>query len=78
MIAGRKEIYECWVQGFADPENVDEAAVQDAVYGALQLAFNNLDSPLMSTYVYFFNSSIRALWFSLAHILLVFPSETSA
>lgn len=51
MIAGRKEIYECWAQGFADPKNVDEAAVLDSVWGALQLAFNNLDSPLMSAYV---------------------------
>ncbi|KAF8897960.1 alpha/beta-hydrolase [Mucidula mucida] len=37
---GREEILECWKQGFSmDPP--DEEALQDACYGALQLAFSN-------------------------------------
>lgn len=51
VISGRQEIYECWAQGFADPDNVDESAVLDSVWGALQLAFNNLENPLMTAYV---------------------------
>ncbi|RDB29830.1 hypothetical protein Hypma_014162 [Hypsizygus marmoreus] len=34
---GRQEIYDCWRQGFNDPNNIDESALLDAVYGALQL-----------------------------------------
>lgn len=58
VIAGRQEIFECWTKGFADPDNVDEVAVQDAVYGTLQLGFNNIDSPLVSAYVPLFNENL--------------------
>ncbi len=47
---GREEILECWKQGFSmDPP--DEEALQDACYGALQLAFSNEADSLTNAYV---------------------------
>ncbi|KAJ7500675.1 Alpha/Beta hydrolase protein [Mycena galericulata] len=43
---GRQEIWDCWVAAFHDPEQVDKIALQDAVMGALQLAYNNRETPL--------------------------------
>ncbi|KAF8155557.1 Alpha/Beta hydrolase protein [Crassisporium funariophilum] len=37
---GRQEIYDCWVEGCKDPENIDQDALLDAVSGAIQLGFN--------------------------------------
>lgn len=41
---GRQEIYDCWAEGFHDPDSVDEYAITDSVYGSLQLGFNNATS----------------------------------
>ncbi|CAA7264279.1 unnamed protein product [Cyclocybe aegerita] len=38
--AGRQEIYDCWVDGCKDPKNIDQDALLDAIFGALQLGFN--------------------------------------
>ncbi|KAJ7430751.1 Alpha/Beta hydrolase protein [Mycena galericulata] len=43
---GRQEIWDCWVAAFEDPHNVDDAAIKDAVVGALQLAYNNRETTL--------------------------------
>ncbi|KAJ7617171.1 Alpha/Beta hydrolase protein [Roridomyces roridus] len=49
---GRQEIYDCWVAGFADyPDRVDDSALEDAVYGAVQLAFNNQNTNLGSALI---------------------------
>ncbi|KAJ7080690.1 Alpha/Beta hydrolase protein [Mycena epipterygia] len=44
---GRQEIYDCWIQAFKDPDNVDKIALGDAFTGSLQLAYNNRESPLI-------------------------------
>lgn len=44
---GRQEIYDCWVQGFRDPSHIDESALLDAFYGALQLGFNGQESAVI-------------------------------
>ncbi|KAJ6474767.1 Alpha/Beta hydrolase protein [Mycena sanguinolenta] len=41
-IEGRQEIFECWKEGF---QNSDNVAVEDAIVGGLQLAFNNAETP---------------------------------
>ncbi|KAJ6491027.1 Alpha/Beta hydrolase protein [Mycena sanguinolenta] len=41
-IEGRQEIYECWKHGF---ENDDKNAVGDGIFGALQMAYNNTETP---------------------------------
>ncbi|KAJ6453388.1 Alpha/Beta hydrolase protein, partial [Mycena sanguinolenta] len=41
-IEGRREIYECWKHGF---ENDDKDAVGDGVFGGLQMAYNNTETP---------------------------------
>ncbi|KAJ8094855.1 hypothetical protein AAF712_009608 [Marasmius tenuissimus] len=50
IAAGRQEIHDCWIEGFPDGK-VDEAALLDAVYGALQLAFSNKSSSLITALV---------------------------
>ncbi|KAL0581776.1 hypothetical protein V5O48_000253 [Marasmius crinis-equi] len=50
IAAGRQEIHDCWVEGFPNGK-VDEAALLDAVYGALQLAFSNKTSTLITALV---------------------------
>ncbi|KAF9010219.1 alpha/beta-hydrolase [Cyathus striatus] len=44
---GRQEIYDCWVAGFNDPENVDDSALLDAVYGSIQLGFNGNNNSIV-------------------------------
>ncbi|KAF9467889.1 alpha/beta-hydrolase [Collybia nuda] len=45
---GRQEIYDCWVEGFRDPAEIDELALLDAVHGALQLGFSGEESSLIN------------------------------
>ncbi|TFK97522.1 Alpha/Beta hydrolase protein [Pterulicium gracile] len=44
VMKGRREIVECWEEGFSRPESR-----RDAVYGALQLAFSNKPTSLGNT-----------------------------
>ncbi|EIM92308.1 alpha/beta-hydrolase [Stereum hirsutum FP-91666 SS1] len=52
---GRQEVYDCWAQAYENPNYIDEEALTDAVYGAVQLGFNNtthgIISPLVSSAV---------------------------
>ncbi|KAF8889587.1 Alpha/Beta hydrolase protein [Infundibulicybe gibba] len=45
---GRQEIFDCWAEAFKNPKRFDESALLDAVYGALQLGFNSVESSLIS------------------------------
>ncbi|KAK0203678.1 alpha/beta-hydrolase [Desarmillaria ectypa] len=47
---GRQEIADCWIEGFKG-STVDEAALYDAVYGALQLGFNSEQSSMVRALV---------------------------
>ncbi|KAG7448491.1 alpha/beta-hydrolase [Guyanagaster necrorhizus] len=47
---GRQEIADCWIEGFKS-STVDEAALYDAVYGALQLGFNSEQSSMVTALV---------------------------
>lgn len=47
VMKGRREIVECWEEGFSRPESR-----RDAVYGALQLAFSNKPTSLGNTFVW--------------------------
>jgi len=44
---GRQEIYDCWVEANKDPEHVDQEALLDSIYGALQLGFNQSREPIV-------------------------------
>ncbi|KAJ6587276.1 Alpha/Beta hydrolase protein [Mycena sp. CBHHK59/15] len=46
---GRQEIYDCWEEGFRDPENVNVTAISDAIIGSLQLAYNNTETSLTTS-----------------------------
>lgn len=52
---GRQEVYDCWAQAYENPNYIDEEALTDAVYGAVQLGFNNtthgIISPIVSSAV---------------------------
>ncbi|KAF7351874.1 AB hydrolase-1 domain-containing protein [Mycena venus] len=41
VIGGRQEIWDCWMEAFSDPENVDRMALVDSLTGGLQYACNN-------------------------------------
>jgi pimeloyl-ACP methyl ester carboxylesterase len=43
---GRQEIHDYWTQGFRNPNGIDYTALEDAVMGALQLAYNNKETRL--------------------------------
>ncbi|KAK0458841.1 alpha/beta-hydrolase [Desarmillaria tabescens] len=47
---GRQEIADCWSEGFKG-STVDEAALYDAIYGALQLGFNSEQSSMVRALV---------------------------
>ncbi|THH05825.1 hypothetical protein EW146_g9796, partial [Bondarzewia mesenterica] len=47
VAGGREEIYRYWFEAFADPEQIDESELTDAVYGAVQLGFNNAKSGII-------------------------------
>ncbi|KAF8155558.1 Alpha/Beta hydrolase protein [Crassisporium funariophilum] len=51
VACGRQEIYDCWVEGCKDPAHIDQDALLDAVFGALQLAFNGQQSPFTKALV---------------------------
>ncbi|KAJ7768145.1 Alpha/Beta hydrolase protein [Mycena maculata] len=46
---GRQEIFDYWVAGFRDPANVDRMALEDAIVGSLQLAYNNIVSNMATS-----------------------------
>jgi hypothetical protein len=45
VVEGRTEIFEFWADGV---RSKDEQLMSDAVFGALQLGFNNADSPFIT------------------------------
>jgi len=47
---GLQEIYDYWTEGFRNPEAVNEEALEDALYGALQFGFNCVRSKLNNRY----------------------------
>lgn len=52
MAEGRQEVYDCWAQAYENPNYIDEEALTDAVYGAVQLGFNNTTHGIISPYVW--------------------------
>ncbi|KAI4516996.1 Alpha/Beta hydrolase protein [Schizophyllum commune] len=48
---GRREIYDCWVESFHDPKNIDYEILRDAVSGTMQLAFNSKVTPISKALV---------------------------
>ncbi|KAF8155559.1 Alpha/Beta hydrolase protein [Crassisporium funariophilum] len=46
VACGRQEIYDYWVEGCKDPDHIDQDALLDAIFGAIQLAFNGQQSPI--------------------------------
>ncbi|KAF7366145.1 AB hydrolase-1 domain-containing protein [Mycena venus] len=46
-VEGRQEIYECWKEAFRNDDGIDHTAVGDALHGGLQLAYNNMETPLI-------------------------------
>ncbi|KAJ6586017.1 Alpha/Beta hydrolase protein [Mycena capillaripes] len=52
-IEGRQEIYECWKDAFRDDDGIDHTAMGDALHGALQLAYNNVETRLTKALTYF-------------------------
>ncbi|KAJ6556330.1 Alpha/Beta hydrolase protein [Mycena capillaripes] len=55
IIEGRQEIWDCWVEAFSDPQNVDVVALTDSMTGGMQFASNgretNLTRALLSKFV---------------------------
>lgn len=48
---GRQEIYDYWVAGQKDPEDPDQEALLDAIFGAVQLAFNHSKTSIVNAIV---------------------------
>jgi len=48
---GRQEIYDCWVAGRKD-ENPDQDALLDAIFGALELGFNQNKTSIVNACVH--------------------------
>ncbi|KAJ7362598.1 Alpha/Beta hydrolase protein [Mycena albidolilacea] len=46
IIAGRNEIWDCWMDAFSDPQNVDTLALADMLTGGMQLGWNNRETNL--------------------------------
>ncbi|KAJ7366155.1 Alpha/Beta hydrolase protein [Mycena albidolilacea] len=46
IIEGRQEIWDCWIEAFSDPQNVDTLAFSDSLTGGLQYAWNNCGTRL--------------------------------
>ncbi|KAF8147910.1 Alpha/Beta hydrolase protein [Mycena galopus ATCC 62051] len=51
IIEGRQEIWDCWMEAFSDPKNVDTLAFSDALTGGLQYAWNNRGTNLSKVLV---------------------------
>ncbi|KAJ6578216.1 Alpha/Beta hydrolase protein [Mycena capillaripes] len=49
-IHGRREIYDCWIQGFKDPDHVDQIALADSLMGGMQMAYNNFDDHIAKVF----------------------------
>ena len=47
---GLQEIYDYWTEGFRNPDAVNEEALEDALYGAMQFGFNCIRSKLSTRY----------------------------
>ncbi|EEB90006.1 hypothetical protein MPER_11845 [Moniliophthora perniciosa FA553] len=52
VTAARVEIYDYWTQGFGDATSskIDDTALLDALYGAMQFAFSNKTTSLTTAY----------------------------
>ncbi|KAF9475136.1 alpha/beta-hydrolase [Pholiota conissans] len=59
---GRQEIYDCWVEGHKDPNNPDESASLDAVFGGLELAYNGSTASIVSAVVQYTVPRVVVLW----------------
>ncbi|KDR79966.1 hypothetical protein GALMADRAFT_242132 [Galerina marginata CBS 339.88] len=51
VAAGRQEIFDCWVQAHQNPNEPDQEALLDSVFGALQLGFNRAQSDFINALV---------------------------
>lgn len=51
VAAGRREIYESWKDAFPEKGKIDQETLDFAVRGALELAFNNQETPLTNALV---------------------------
>jgi pimeloyl-ACP methyl ester carboxylesterase len=60
VFAGRQEICEYWIEGHRTPDNED--ALQDAMYGALQLGFSNEIDPLTNAFFAFTHPLASVNW----------------
>ncbi|KAK7437943.1 hypothetical protein VKT23_018378 [Stygiomarasmius scandens] len=61
VAGGRVEIYDCWCEGIqATPTNKE--TLMDALYGALQLAFSNRTSSLITAYTNCLYAGARKSW----------------
>ncbi|THH19524.1 hypothetical protein EW146_g1663 [Bondarzewia mesenterica] len=52
VLLGRIEIYKYWAAAFSDPNHVDQDLLTDAIYGVLQLGFNNAKSKFITAQVF--------------------------
>lgn len=50
IIEGRQEIWDCWMEAFSNPQNVDTLAFSDSLTGGLQYAWNNCGTSLSRAY----------------------------
>ncbi|KAK7041562.1 hypothetical protein VNI00_009149 [Paramarasmius palmivorus] len=64
VTAARVEIYDYWTQGFGDATNskVDDAALLDALYGAMQFGFSNKTTSLTNAYAKRFLPLAKKIW----------------
>ncbi|KAK7042746.1 AB hydrolase-1 domain-containing protein [Favolaschia claudopus] len=62
-IQGRQEIADLWNQAHrTDSTEIDEIAAADAIYGALQLMYSNIETPLTKAFTSYGVSKARLNW----------------
>ncbi|KAF8965052.1 Alpha/Beta hydrolase protein [Flammula alnicola] len=62
VAAGRQEIYDCWVEGCKNPNQPDETALLDYIFGAVQFGFNRSSESIVNAMVQYTLPRALRIW----------------